>query len=213
MRRVLLFSVTFMVHIVTFGASDYMKSYTADICGAVFMIELHPDMRQPAVIPRNVAKGEITNPGDISTFLRAAYEYRRAWHATSDGRVIVHAIASRRTDKEAVDGLSFFDIDQLLERMVNLGSDFQYEKVERNGRTWIKRTKVKDVPAGQGRTMEMQWLVPIQEDILIVVGVALHDYATKGSQRDLKWYRNAEAMQKRIFESVQVGAIRPPAGG
>jgi hypothetical protein len=197
-------ALTSLAQVVACGVTDHMKSYSREICAARVTFDLHPDAAQPAVQPQSVSDDRIPRPGDIFEFVHLMYDYKGSWQLEMDGNVVVVGTVMRRTVKRREEGISFFDIDRLFESMKNATPGFDYQKVGRSGGTWIKRTKLKEVPAGQGRNVEMEWLVPLREDILLIFRVALLDYATRGSQRDAKWYQNAEAMQQRIFESLQV---------
>ncbi len=193
-----------------FGAGDNMQSYHVEVCGAAVTMDLHPGMTQPAVLPRKVDDGDLPKPGAIDKFAYAMYDYKGSRKLDVDGSVIVSATAARRPAKEIAQGLSTFDIDHLIERMMAVDSESHYEKVERNGDTWIKRTTLTDVAPGEGRTLKLEWLVPLTPEVLLIFRVELADYGiTKKKPEARKWYADAEALQKRIFESLQVERKHP----
>ena len=206
--RIVLISIAMSAQGIVFAAADYMKTFEVEVCGATVSMDLHPNMKQPGVRPKGLSEKDLPRPGDIYEFVHIMYDYRGSRKLEVDGSVIVVGTAVRRTIKRQEQGISFLDVDRLLANLKEAASEFDYEKVERGSGVWIKRTKLRDVPPGQGRIFELEWLAPIKKDILLIFRVVLHDYATRGSRKNAAWYQDAEAMQRRIFESVQVRAER-----
>jgi len=194
------------------SAADPMKNHRIEVCGAWVSLDLHPDTTEPSVRPRGVKAANLKRPGDITSFIHVMYDYKGSRKLNVDGSVIVVATVVRRTAEEIAAGGSTFDVDRLIARMVGTGSDLHYEKVERDGETWIKRSKLRDVPAGEGRSVYLEWLVPITQEVLLLFQVELTDYGiTKKTPQAREWYAKAEAMQQRIFESLRVERPRPAA--
>jgi hypothetical protein len=152
-HRLTLISLAMAVQVGAFGATDYMKTFRVEVCGASVSMELHPNMTAPGVEPQNLSDSRIPNPGDIAEFVHVMYDYRGSRQFEMDGSLVVVGTVMRRTIKRRDRGISFFDIDRLLESMKETAPEFAYEKLERSSGAWIKRTKLKDMPAGQGRNV------------------------------------------------------------
>lgn len=194
-------------------AADNMKTVELEVCGAAVSVDLHPNAEQPQARPRNVNQSHMPGPADMADFLHAMYDYRGSRKLDVDGSVVVEGFAMRRSTERRDQGISCFDIDRMMKSMAEADRSNTYEKVERKpGVFWIKRSHLRDVPAGKGRTIESTWLVPVTDDIMLFFRVSLVDYGTSGTGDKVAWYQDAQSLQKRISDSLRVDVKRSAAG-
>lgn len=195
---------------VALGAGSAMQTHHVDVAGSRVSIDLHPSFSPPGSLPprEGVSASRIAEPGSRVEFVNLMYDYKRRWRLEVDGAVIVIASAARRAAVLRDAGISFLDTDRWLAELRRRDPKSHYEKIEREGRPWLLRTTLNDVKPGLGRSEKREWLVPVTEDISLLIEVTLSDYATKASRTDASWYATAAALHRHIFESVRV---EPPA--
>lgn len=186
------------------GASSPMKTYEVNVVGSRVSIDLHPDMSPPGAMPEGVGESRIPTPGSSVEFVNLMYDYKRRWHLNVDGAVIVAGSVMRRAAVHRDAGVSFLDADRWMAAFQRGDKESKYEKVDRGDRTWLKRSRLNDVMPGLGRSNQVEWLMPVKEDIIIIIEVRLRDYATKASRTDASWYIDAEALHRHILDSVRV---------
>ena len=179
-------------------AADHMREQTVTVANAVVRFVLHPSTAEPSLRPQNVSIDRVPNPGDISQFVHSLYDYRAGTGLGADGRVVVVGTLWRRPEEQRDAGLSFLDVDKVIAFMSSGSSRARGEKVERNGSVWIKRTD------DSYANIKLEWLVPLQEDLLLRFRVDLTEFRPTKTSGTVKWRAAAEELQRRIFESLRV---------
>lgn len=184
--------------------TDQMKEQVLDVAGAKARFVLHPNTSEFPALLRNVSPRDVPKPGDIFSFAAADYVYREKSGLTPDGRVTVKGILSRRGAALEKMGVTFLDVDRMISVLAAADPKQNYEKVLRDGRTWIKRSK----GAGPGRdprnSIRLEWMAPLTADLEVLFLVELEDYQPRKGNDPAAWRSSAEALQTRIFESFHL---------
>lgn len=194
----------FAVFVLCFGSlcgADQMREHQVTVAGMKLRFALHPSASEPVIAPENVPIDALRANG-IRTFVRAMYDYKNGWKPGRDGTVKVVGTLWRRGPRQTAAGVSFRDVDGLI-RFMAVGSEKEYEKVERDGRAFIRRTGGKGLKGDPEGDVTLEWLVPVSDELLIMFLVELQHFGPP-SKMPAKWRVAAQELQQRIFDSFHV---------
>lgn len=179
--------------------ADQMRESQVTVAGAKVRFVLHPSAAEPVVALEDVRGGNIPDVGGVRSFVRATYDYKDGWKLGRDGSVKVIGTLMHRGPKHPV---PFDDFDRVIPFIKSLGAEGDYTKVQRDGRTWLKRVGGSPATAERGSRL-LEWRVALSADLLILFRVELEDF-TAFSGKPARWRGAALQLQDRIFESLRV---------
>lgn len=201
MRKTLYIFAVFALCFGSLRGADQMREHQVTVAGTKLRFALHPSASEPVIAPENVPIDALRANG-IRTFVRAMYDYKDGWKLGRDGTVQVIGRLWRRGSKQVTEGVSFRDVDGLI-RYMSEGSEKEYVKVERDGRTLIRRTGGSGLKGDPEGDVTLEWLVPVSDDFLIMFQVELQHFGP-ANKKPVKWRTAAQELQQRIFESFHV---------